>query len=61
MKVTVIKITKENYNQLGSLVADFRVALKGYKGIKALPDADAGVSEMKEYIDSDFPCYAPLP
>ena len=58
MKVTVIKITKENYNQLGSLVADFRVALKGYKGIKALPDADAGVSEMKEYIDSDFPCYA---
>ena len=51
MKVTVIKITKENYNQLGSLVADFRVALKGYKGIKALPEAGAGVSGMKEYID----------
>ncbi len=54
----IVKITKDNYNELGSLVADFRVALKGYKGITALPDADAGASEMKEYIDADFPCYA---
>ena len=58
MKVFVIKITKENYKQLDSLVADFRVALKGNKGMKVLPDTDAWESEMKEYIDSDFPCYA---
>ncbi len=54
----IIKIVEDNYDQLGSLVAEFRVALKSYKGINALPDADAGASEMKEYIDSDFPCYA---
>ena len=58
MDMDIIKISKDNYNQFGSLVADFRVALKSYKGIKALPDAEAGESEMKEYIDSDFPCYA---
>ncbi len=56
--IDIIKVTKGNYNELGSLVADFRVALKGYKGITALPDEDAGASEMKEYIDADFPCYA---
>lgn len=54
----IIKITEDNYNKLGSLVADFGIALKSYKGIKALPNADAGVSEMKEYIDAGFPCYA---
>ncbi len=54
----IIKITKDNYSQLGFLAADFRVALKSYKGIKALPNADAGASELKEYLDSDFPCYA---
>ncbi len=54
----IIKITKDNYNELGSLVADFRVVLKSYKRIKALPDADAGANEMKEYIDANFPCYA---
>ena len=32
---------KENYNQLDSFVADFRVALKGNKGMKELPDTDA--------------------
>lgn len=41
MKVSVIKITTENYKQLDSLVADFRVALKGNKGMKGLPDTDA--------------------
>lgn len=50
---TVEKIDKDNYNELGPPVADFRVVLKSYKGINALPDADAGVSEMKEYIAAD--------
>ena len=34
MDMDIIKISKDNYNQFGSLVADFRVALKSYKGIK---------------------------
>lgn len=54
----IIKITEDNYDQLGSLVAKFRVALKSYKGINALSDTDAGASEMKEYIYSNFLCYA---
>ncbi len=58
--IDIIKVTKGNYNELGSLVADFRVALKGYKGITALPDEDAALCEMKEYIDADFPCYAAI-
>ncbi len=55
--IEIIKVDNDNYIQLGSLVADFRVALKSYKGINSLPDIDAGVREMKEYIDADFPCY----
>ncbi len=51
-------IQEDNYSEIGSLVADFRVTLKSYKGITAFPDAAAGAGELKEYIDANFPCFA---
>ncbi len=56
-KFEIIEIGNDTYQQFGSLVAGFRVTLKGFKGIKAVPDTEAGAIEMKEYLDSGFPCY----
>jgi len=39
------------------LVAAFRVALKGYKGIRAAADVGAGEMELEEYLDAGFPAF----
>lgn len=54
----IVEINKANAEQLGALVAEFRVELKAFKGIHALPDGAAGTAEMLEYVDRGFPAYA---
>lgn len=56
--MNVIKMTKEEAMKLSPLVASFRVALKAFKGIKAQPNIEAGLEEIKEYLDAGFPIYA---
>ncbi len=56
--IEIQKITPADLADLGPLVADFRVALKSYKGISATPDPAAGAEELKEYLDAGFPCFA---
>ena len=40
------------------LAAQFRVALKSYKGITAVPDEAAGAAELREYLDAGYPVFA---
>ncbi|MCI8286738.1 MAG: GNAT family N-acetyltransferase [Lachnospiraceae bacterium] len=54
----IIKIGWRNYKQLGSLVADFRVTLKSYKGISSRPDDWEGTEEIEEYLTAGFPVFA---
>ncbi len=54
----IAEITENNVAQVGTLVADFRVTLKSYKGIDVKPNIDAGKEELLEYIVSKFPCFA---
>ncbi len=54
----IVSVTSQDAIQLGPLVADFRVTLKVYKGLRSLPDWEAGTAEMQEYLDAGFPCYA---
>lgn len=34
----IVKITEENIHEAAAFTADFRVTLKGYKGITSRPD-----------------------
>lgn len=54
----ILEVTKAMAPELGPLVAEFRVVLKGLKGIKASPDVPAGIEEMEEYLDAGFPVFA---
>ncbi len=58
--IDILPVTRDNALLLGALVADFRVTLKGYKGIPAAPDVEAGAAELQEYLDAGFPCFAAL-
>lgn len=54
----IIQATKENIPQIAPLIADFRVALKSYKGIRAVPNCAAAAEEAAEYLDAGFPLFA---
>lgn len=54
----IVQVGQPDVFPIGSLVADFRVALKGYKGIRAVPDPEGGRRELQEYLDAGFPCFA---
>ena len=56
--ILVEEIGAESIPQVAPLVAQFRVTLKAFKGIHESPDAEAGASELKEYLDAGFPVYA---
>lgn len=56
----IIKLTDDNVEQAAELVADFRVTLQTYKGVTAQPDINAGGEEIKEYLASQFPCFAAI-
>ena len=44
----IIAIDKSGAPDAASLVAEFRVELKGYKGVCEKPDVAAGLSEISE-------------
>ncbi|MCR1843227.1 GNAT family N-acetyltransferase [Murimonas intestini] len=54
----IIQIGESEAKMIAPLAALFRVALKQFKGISSLPDNDAGLAEIVEYLNSGFPCFA---
>ena len=54
----LIEIRRKDADRIAPMVAAFRVQLKAYKGIKALPDIEAGKKEIIELLNSGFPVYA---
>lgn len=60
MNTKIIKVERGNVTELAPLVADFRVALKSYKGISSVPNVETGKDELLEYLDADFPVYAAI-
>lgn len=58
MDIQIINIQKDDAGKIAPLAADFRVALKSYKGIQARPNIEAGADEILEYLDAGFPVYA---
>ncbi len=54
----LIKIRTMDADRIAPLVAEFRIQLKSYKGIKSQPNTEAGKEEILEYLESGFPVYA---
>lgn len=54
----IAKITKDKIDLIAPMAADFRVMLRGYKGIQSKPNVAAGKEELEEYIEAGFPIFA---
>lgn len=54
----IIGLNKENADLAAPLVAEFRVALKEFKGIVSKPDVAAGREEAVEYLRAGYPAFA---
>lgn len=53
-----IRELRENDVRGGAaLAAGFRVELKGYRGLRAEPDLEAGEAELREYLAADWPVF----
>lgn len=57
MDIEIIDMQNEDTRKVAPLVADFRVALKSYKGIQARPNIEDGAEEILEYLQAGFPVY----
>ena len=53
----VRRLGRDEAGLAAPLAASFRVTLKGYKGLAALPDEAAGCEELLEYLDAGWPVY----
>lgn len=58
MDIQIIDTHKEAAAEVAPLAAEFRVALKSYKGIQASANTEAAVQEILEYMEAGFPVYA---
>ena len=54
----LIRIDETRAADAAVLLADFRVTLRGYKGIVSDPDVKDALEEMREYLRRDWPVYA---
>lgn len=53
----IIELNKEHVDKIAPLVAEFRVALKEFKGIVSEPDVAAGREEAVEYLRAGYPAF----
>ena len=54
----IIKADVKDADRLASLVADFRVTLRSFKGIESKPDLEAGREEIQSYLEEGWPVFA---
>ncbi len=54
----LIKVSVKDADKVAPLVAAFRVQLNSYKGIRSLPNVEAGKEEILDFLHSGFPVFA---
>ena len=57
MKQIVIPFKDRYFNEVASLLALFRVALREFKNIKSIPDLESAKEELTGYVDEKWPIY----
>ena len=50
--MNIIRIDESKAYKIASLVAEFRVALRSYKGIESQADIESGKEEIFEFLNS---------
>jgi len=55
--MNIKNLTANEITLAAPLMAQFRAALKSYKGISSAPNLAAGKEELLEYLDASFPVY----
>ena len=54
----IIRLAKiDDEQKISDLIAQFRVELKSFKGIKSETKINAAKEEFREYIDANYPIY----
>ena len=56
--MNLIRIEKNDADRLAPLLAEFRVALNGYRGISSQPKVEVAREEIGEFLDAGFPVFA---
>ena len=56
-EIRIDRATAAEIPALAPLTADFRVALKGYKGIATVPNEEAAAAELREYFAAGWPVF----
>ena len=56
--MNLIRIEKNDADRLAPLLAEFRVALNGYRGISSQPKVEVARGEIGEFLDAGFPVHA---
>ncbi|MBR5345219.1 MAG: GNAT family N-acetyltransferase [Clostridia bacterium] len=56
--MNIIQIDETNFNRLASLVAEFRVTLRSYKGIVSEPDPEEGREDLQFFQEAGYPIFA---
>lgn len=56
--MNIIRIDKTNAEKIAAMAADFRVALRSYRGEASQPDIEAAKEEILEFLNSGWPVFA---
>lgn len=54
----IIRIDETTAEKVSPLIADFRVTLQSYKGIRAKPDPEGAREEIHEFLEKGYPVFA---
>lgn len=56
--MNIIGIDKTTAEKIAPMAADFRVALRSYRGEASRPDVDAAKEEILDFLNSGYPVFA---
>ena len=55
--MVILRINENSIEDAAPLVADFRVELNSYKGIKSQPDIQEGKEDLLYFLKSQYPVF----
>lgn len=60
MKTIIADYNDKYFDDVATLLADFRVVLRKFKGIESLPDVENAKEELSFYLKNKFPLYVAI-
>ena len=60
MKTIIADYNDKYFDDVATLLADFRVVLRKFKGVESLPDVENAKEELSFYLKNKFPLYVAI-